>query len=74
LNVADTAHSEGPRAFAQAAELELRGLCKRFAATLNKVGALLTIKAIQRMNAAVSIDKQSAASVARQFLAANGLG
>jgi osmoprotectant transport system substrate-binding protein len=44
-----------------------------FAETLNKVSALLTIKAIQQMNAAVSIDKQSAASVAKQFLAANGV-
>ena len=45
-----------------------------FAETLNRVSSLLTIKAIQQMNAAVSIDKQSAASVATQFLAANGLG
>jgi osmoprotectant transport system substrate-binding protein len=45
-----------------------------FAETLNKVSALLTIPAIQQMNKAVSIDKQSAASVAKQFLAANGLG
>jgi osmoprotectant transport system substrate-binding protein len=44
-----------------------------FEQTLNKVSALLTIKAIQQMNAAVSIDKQSAASVAHQFLLANGL-
>jgi osmoprotectant transport system substrate-binding protein len=44
-----------------------------FEQTLNKVSALLTLKAIQQMNAAVSIDKQSAASVARQFLTANGL-
>jgi osmoprotectant transport system substrate-binding protein len=44
-----------------------------FAETLNKVSALLTIKAIQQMNAAVSIDKQSSSSVAHQFLAANGL-
>jgi osmoprotectant transport system substrate-binding protein len=44
-----------------------------FEATLNKVSALLTIKAIQQMNAAVSIDKQSASSVAHQFLAANGI-
>jgi osmoprotectant transport system substrate-binding protein len=44
-----------------------------FEETLNKVSALLTISAIQQMNAAVSIDKQPAASVARQFLAANGL-
>jgi osmoprotectant transport system substrate-binding protein len=45
-----------------------------FEATFNKVSALLTIKAIQQMNAAVSIDKQSASSVAHQFLAANGIG
>jgi osmoprotectant transport system substrate-binding protein len=45
-----------------------------FAETLNKVSALLTTPAIQQMNKAVSIDKQSAASVAKQFLAANGLG
>jgi osmoprotectant transport system substrate-binding protein len=44
-----------------------------FAETLNKVSALLTIPAIQKMNAAVSIDKQSPASVAHSFLAANGL-
>jgi osmoprotectant transport system substrate-binding protein len=45
-----------------------------FAITVNKVSSLLTIKAIQQMNAAVSIDKQSAATVAKEFLAANGLG
>jgi osmoprotectant transport system substrate-binding protein len=44
-----------------------------FEETLNKVSSLLTIKAIQQMNAAVSIDKQSAATVAGQFLSANGL-
>jgi osmoprotectant transport system substrate-binding protein len=44
-----------------------------FEQTLNKVSALLTIKAIQQMNAAVSIDKQSAKTVATQFLKANGL-
>jgi osmoprotectant transport system substrate-binding protein len=44
-----------------------------FAETLNKVSALLTIQAIQQMNKAVSIDKQSAAVVAKQFLGANGL-
>jgi len=44
-----------------------------FAETLNRVSSLLTIKAIQQMNAAVSIDKQSATSVAKQFLTANGL-
>ena len=44
-----------------------------FAETLNKVSALLTLKAIQQMNAAVSVDKQMPASVAQQFLRANGL-
>jgi osmoprotectant transport system substrate-binding protein len=44
-----------------------------FADTINKVSALLTIPAIQKMNAAVSIDQQSPASVAHTFLAANGL-
>jgi osmoprotectant transport system substrate-binding protein len=44
-----------------------------FEQTLNSVSALLTQHAIQQLNAAVSIDKQSAASVAHQFLVANGL-
>jgi osmoprotectant transport system substrate-binding protein len=44
-----------------------------FAKTINRVSALLTIPAIQQMNKAVSIDKQSASSVASQFLKANGL-
>jgi osmoprotectant transport system substrate-binding protein len=44
-----------------------------FAKTLNEVSALLTIAAIQQMNKAVSVDKQSASSVAQQFLQANGL-
>jgi osmoprotectant transport system substrate-binding protein len=44
-----------------------------FEQTLDAVSALLTTKAIQQMNSAVSIDKQSATSVAHGFLAANGL-
>jgi osmoprotectant transport system substrate-binding protein len=44
-----------------------------FEETLNKVSALLTIPAIQEMNKAVSIDKESPASVAEKFLKANGL-
>ena len=44
-----------------------------FAEIIDKVSALLTVPAIQQMNAAVSIDKQSPASVAHSFLAANGL-
>lgn len=44
-----------------------------FADTVNKVSALLTQKAIIALNAAVVLDKQSPATVAHQFLAANGL-
>jgi osmoprotectant transport system substrate-binding protein len=44
-----------------------------FAATINRVSALLTIPAIQKMNAAVALDQQSPATVAHEFLAANGL-
>jgi osmoprotectant transport system substrate-binding protein len=44
-----------------------------FAQTLNAVSALLTIPAIQKMNAAVALDKQSPATVAHQFLVANHL-
>ncbi len=44
-----------------------------FAETVDKVSALLTIPAIQQMNKAVSIDKQSPEAVAAQFLKANGL-
>ncbi len=45
-----------------------------FAPTLNKVSSLLTIGAMQEMNAAVGLHQQSASSVARHFLSANGLG
>ena len=45
-----------------------------FASTLNKVDALLTFKAIQSLNKAVSIDQETPASVAAAFLKANGLG
>jgi osmoprotectant transport system substrate-binding protein len=44
-----------------------------FAETINKVSSLLTLSAIQQMNKAVSIDKESAPAVAKQFLHANGL-
>lgn len=45
-----------------------------FQQTINKVSALLTVPAIQKMNEAVSVSQQSPASVAHAFLAANGLG
>jgi osmoprotectant transport system substrate-binding protein len=44
-----------------------------FAATINKVSSLLTLPAIQKMNAAVALDQQAPATVAREFLHANGL-
>ncbi len=44
-----------------------------FAETLDKVSSLLTFNAIQQMNAAVSLDKQQPAAVAKQFLQANGV-
>jgi len=44
-----------------------------FAQTIDKVSSLLTLPAIQKMNAAVSLDQQSPTAVAHQFLAANGL-
>jgi len=44
-----------------------------FAQTINKVSGLLTIGAIQRMNAAVALEQQPYPAVARQFLQANGL-
>jgi osmoprotectant transport system substrate-binding protein len=45
-----------------------------FADTLNAVSAKLTTEAMQKMNAAVDLDKQKPAEVAKQFLQANGLG
>jgi osmoprotectant transport system substrate-binding protein len=44
-----------------------------FTATVNKVSALLTQKAIIALNAAVELDQQSPASVATTFLKANHL-
>jgi osmoprotectant transport system substrate-binding protein len=45
-----------------------------FTSTINKVSALLTQKAIIALNSAVEVDQKSAASVAKSFLKANGLG
>ncbi len=44
-----------------------------FAETINKVSSLLTLPAVLKMNAAVALDQQAPATVAHQFLAANGL-
>jgi osmoprotectant transport system substrate-binding protein len=44
-----------------------------FADTLNAVSAKLTTEAIQRMNAAVDIDKRKPAAVAKAYLEANNL-
>jgi osmoprotectant transport system substrate-binding protein len=51
----------------------LRAEGPEFAATLNQVSRALTTRAMQQMNAAVAIDKQSPADVAKQYLQANGL-
>jgi osmoprotectant transport system substrate-binding protein len=44
-----------------------------FESTINDVSAKLTTEAMQKMNAAVDIDKNSPAAVAKKFLEANGL-
>ena len=44
-----------------------------FTSTVNAVSSKLTLPAIIAMNKAVEVDKKSAASVAGQFLKANGL-
>jgi osmoprotectant transport system substrate-binding protein len=44
-----------------------------FSQTIDKVSSLLTIPAIQKMNAAVALDQQPPQQVAHLFLAANGL-
>ena len=44
-----------------------------FTQTVNAVSAKLTLPAILAMNKAVEVDKQSAATVAKSFLKANGL-
>jgi osmoprotectant transport system substrate-binding protein len=45
----------------------------RFTSTINRVSALLTVKAIAAMNRAVGVNKKPAAKVADAFLKANGL-
>jgi osmoprotectant transport system substrate-binding protein len=44
-----------------------------FAATINRVSALLTQQAIRQLNAAVDLSGEDPAAVAQQFLAAHGL-
>jgi osmoprotectant transport system substrate-binding protein len=44
-----------------------------FQTTVNSVTSKLTNEALQKMNAAVDLDKQKPADVAKQFLQANGL-
>jgi osmoprotectant transport system substrate-binding protein len=44
-----------------------------FTQVINSVSAKLTTPAMQKMNAAVDLDKNSPAAVAKQFLQANGL-
>lgn len=51
--------------------LEAQG--EGFQESVDAISRVLTTEAMQRMNAAVAIDKQDAAEVARQYLEANGL-
>jgi len=51
----------------------LRAEGPAFEETLNEVSRALTTRAMQQMNAAVDIDKQNPADVAKQYLQANGL-
>lgn len=51
----------------------LRAQGPAFEQTLNAVSEKLTTEAMQRMNAAVAIDKQQPAAVAEAYLQANGL-
>ena len=44
-----------------------------FSQVINAVSAKLTVPAMQQMNAAIDLDKNSAADVAKKFLQANGL-
>jgi len=44
-----------------------------FEQTLNQVSAKVTTDALQKMNGAVSLNKQDPAAVASAFLKANGL-
>jgi glycine betaine/choline ABC-type transport system substrate-binding protein len=44
-----------------------------FTDTVDAVSAKLTVEAMQKMNAAVDLDKQTPDAVAKQFLQANGL-
>jgi glycine betaine/choline ABC-type transport system substrate-binding protein len=44
-----------------------------FARTINAVSAKLSTQALRVMNAAVVLDQQDPATVARQFLAVDGL-
>jgi osmoprotectant transport system substrate-binding protein len=48
-------------------------LGSKFSSTVNAVSAKLTLPAIIAMNKAFYVDKKSAASIAKQFLKANGL-
>jgi osmoprotectant transport system substrate-binding protein len=48
-------------------------LGSKFTSTVNAVSAKLTLPAITAMNKAFYVDKQSAKSIAKQFLKANGL-
>jgi osmoprotectant transport system substrate-binding protein len=72
--LADPKHVTGFQNVAPIVKASLaKQLGPKFARTVNAVSAKLTLPAIVAMNKAVEVDKQSAASVAKAFLKANGL-
>ena len=44
-----------------------------FAATINRVSALLTLQTMRQLNAAVEVSHQDPSTVAQEFLQAHGL-
>jgi len=72
--LADPKHVTGFQNVAPIVQTSLvKSLGPKFTNAVNAVSAKLTLPAILAMNKAVIVDKQSAASVAGKFLAANGL-
>jgi osmoprotectant transport system ATP-binding protein len=75
LKNADTAHNEGPSAFAQAAELELRHVSKSYSGQREPAihDLSFTVPAGE-VCVLVGPSGSGKTSVASQFLKANGLG
>ena len=59
--------------YARSIEQRAGRMVSAFAQTIDAVSGKLSTQALRVMNAAVDLDQQSPAAVARQFLQANGL-